>query len=492
MPRAVRFVALIAGLAVASAAAGAQASRPPRAWTCLGRPATVVGSPGADRLVGTNGRDVIVGRGGNDEIVGHDGDDLLCGGDGRDRIEGRYGDDEIDAGAGNDVADGGPDGDLLVGGIGSDRLSGGDGGFGDTLVGGDGSDTLDGGDGRRDSDFLFGGASGDFLDGGLGARDMLYGGSASDDFTGGIVSFELATGPAIVGLAAEPSGTSYAPGEDADDLLSDIGGIVGTPYSDDVSGSDAAETFRGLDGDDRIDAAGGDDDVDGGAGSDVLVGGAGRDPLRYEDSPVGVTASLRDGTAGGDHLAGFEDLFGSFFDDTLTGDDGPNHVDGSFGTNTIFAAGGDDYLAWAADGDAGDGRDTCAYSGNVSGCEATMEAVFEALPSVSDPVHREELERLGVVSGEAFGDPRRVLVGIRRMTPDGCAWWDETDSRFEPGACGNVRGAKLRAPEGEWALRVRRTLRPGAYLVAAQWADSSGRLHCEAVFAPSCVAFDVR
>lgn len=121
-----------------------------------------------------------------------------------------------------------------------------------------------------------------------------------------------------------------------------------------------------------------------------------------------------------------------------------------------------------------------------------MEALFEPFPSVSDPVHREGLERLGVVRGDAFGDPRRVLVGIRRMTPDGCAWWDAAESRFTTGACGTVHGAKLRAPDGEWALRVDTTLRPGAYLVAAQWAGSSGRLVCAAVFAPSCVALDVR
>ena len=38
--------------------------------TCGGRTATVVGSPGADRLVGTRGSDVIVGGPGNDRIQG--------------------------------------------------------------------------------------------------------------------------------------------------------------------------------------------------------------------------------------------------------------------------------------------------------------------------------------------------------------------------------------------------------------------------------------
>jgi hypothetical protein len=66
---------------------------------CFGRPATIVGTPGNDRLVGHSGAaDVIWGGGGNDFIVGGDffGDDgvpgsapdLLCGDHGRRRAMG--------------------------------------------------------------------------------------------------------------------------------------------------------------------------------------------------------------------------------------------------------------------------------------------------------------------------------------------------------------------------------------------------------------------
>ncbi len=80
--------------------------------TCDGRPATIVGGPGADTLVGSVGDDVIVGGAGDDRIDGLSGDDVVC------------------AGSGDDV---------VVGGSGADRL------FGQS-----GADTLRARDSRRD------------------------------------------------------------------------------------------------------------------------------------------------------------------------------------------------------------------------------------------------------------------------------------------------------------------------------------------------------
>jgi hypothetical protein len=54
--------------------------------SCLGRPATLIGTPGDDRLEGGAGPDVLKGRGGDDRIIGAGGADRLCGGPGDDRI----------------------------------------------------------------------------------------------------------------------------------------------------------------------------------------------------------------------------------------------------------------------------------------------------------------------------------------------------------------------------------------------------------------------
>ena len=62
---------------------------------CGGRTATLVGTPGRDRLKGTAGRDVIAGLGGRDRIAGRGGRDILCGGGGRDRCVGGPGRDRV-------------------------------------------------------------------------------------------------------------------------------------------------------------------------------------------------------------------------------------------------------------------------------------------------------------------------------------------------------------------------------------------------------------
>jgi Ca2+-binding RTX toxin-like protein len=113
--------------------------------TRLGRPHTIDGTPGRDRLNGSRGDDVIQGLGGRDIINGRGGDDVVCAGAGRDRVNGGSGRDVLRGGPGADLVSGGKDSDELVGGRGNDRLLGND--EGDQLAGGPGPDLLDGGRG---------------------------------------------------------------------------------------------------------------------------------------------------------------------------------------------------------------------------------------------------------------------------------------------------------------------------------------------------------
>ena len=71
--------------------------------SCLGLPATKVGTEGANVLNGTTGADVIVGLGGNDKINGKGGKDVLCGGTGNDTLTGGPAVDKFDGGDGNDA-----------------------------------------------------------------------------------------------------------------------------------------------------------------------------------------------------------------------------------------------------------------------------------------------------------------------------------------------------------------------------------------------------
>jgi hemolysin type calcium-binding protein/calcineurin-like phosphoesterase family protein len=99
---------------------GGPARAAPRAVDCFGRPATIVGTPGNDRLVGTPRPDVIAGLGGDDAIQGREGADLVCGGPGDDVIEGGGGNDRLSGGADADTLDGGSGRDALDGGPGAD------------------------------------------------------------------------------------------------------------------------------------------------------------------------------------------------------------------------------------------------------------------------------------------------------------------------------------------------------------------------------------
>ena len=98
---------------------------------CLGRPVTMVGTPGDDELSGGLGRDVFLGLGGDDEFQGSLNEDRACGGAGddhliggpeRDRLAGGTGHDELDGEGGDDVLDGGRGTDVCRGGPGPDAF----------------------------------------------------------------------------------------------------------------------------------------------------------------------------------------------------------------------------------------------------------------------------------------------------------------------------------------------------------------------------------
>jgi len=90
--------------------------------SCKGRPASIVGTDGADKLMGTAAPDVIAGRGGKDTIFGLAGNDRICGGAGKDTLKGGKGNDKLYGQKGRDTLKGGPGKDKLKGGPGKDKL----------------------------------------------------------------------------------------------------------------------------------------------------------------------------------------------------------------------------------------------------------------------------------------------------------------------------------------------------------------------------------
>jgi hypothetical protein len=89
--------------------------------TCKGKPATIVGTDGVDKLSGTPAEDVIAALGGNDTASGLADNDVICGGAGKDTLKGGKGNDKLYGGVGKDTLRGGPGKDKLKGGPGKDK-----------------------------------------------------------------------------------------------------------------------------------------------------------------------------------------------------------------------------------------------------------------------------------------------------------------------------------------------------------------------------------
>lgn len=349
----------------------------------------IVGSLSGDNLTGDNK------KGGN-LISGLDGDDVINGGSGVDILEGGVGSDAIDGGRAADgtaesnivwyessFATDGPTGPVTadlsqgteVDPDGTDTLTNIDG-----LVGSKYADRLTGGDGDN---FILGQAGDDVIDGGGGFDLSIYW------FAGGAVTANLQTGTSS--------------GGDGNDTLANIEGLYGTiEFGDNLVGDGRNNYIDGDAGDDTIDGGAGDDWLVGGDGRDQITGGANSgqsyDIVDYESNFSGpITADLQAGTVSGsgndgsatdDAVTGVEGVYGTLFDDTLTGDAGANDLFGWYGNDTISGAAGNDAL----DGgtgyfdvnfnlqesgdvdtvDGGDGTDSCSTSESPTACESTV------------------------------------------------------------------------------------------------------------------------
>jgi Ca2+-binding RTX toxin-like protein len=130
--------------------------------------------------------------------------------------------------------------------------------------------------------------------------------------------------------------------------------VSGTNFSDIIDAQDGVtnlygDLIYGFGGNDLIFGLGGNDTILGGEGADAIYGGSGNDAASYEDSASGVIVSLVNGSgvggsANGDTLFSIEYLYGSHYDDLLTGDDGANVMYGYRGHDILKGGGGADLL----------------------------------------------------------------------------------------------------------------------------------------------------
>jgi Ca2+-binding RTX toxin-like protein len=131
---------------------------------------------------------------------------------------------------------------------------------------------------------------------------------------------------------------------------------------------------------------GGDDNLAGRGGSDWLYGGNGTDSTNYAESGAAVSIMLdrgdgysdcHGGDAEGDRLFSVENVGGSRFADTLTGDAGANVLSGMAGDDALIGGDGNDVLRGGAGADylnGGAGGDTASYYTGTAGVAVNLAA----------------------------------------------------------------------------------------------------------------------
>lgn len=196
---------------------------------------------------------------------------------------------------------------------------------------------------------------------GTNRNDKLTGlDDVSDDFTGGLgndlliggggkgfdwAHYDSAPSAVTVNLA-----TGIVSGGDGNDRLNGIEGVTGSAYNDTLTGrSDTYSELWGGKGDDLLIGGDGGASLRGGSGNDILQGGKSWDWAYYDDSSSSVTVNLSKGTAigggGNDTLSGIEGVFGSNYNDTLTGNDLDNSIEGWSGNDVLIGGKGYDTLS---------------------------------------------------------------------------------------------------------------------------------------------------
>ena len=251
----------------------------------------------------------------------------------------------------------------VIGGAGNDIIQGG--GGDETLIGGAGDDTIAG---EAGNDMLIGGEGNDTLAGGEGIDSASYADAANGVTVDLTITAEGAPNAFVKDGAAVLSqdvlsGVENVIGSEFTDILTGNEGnnvLVGGSGADQLIGLAGADFLMGGAGDDTLDGGEGDDVLQGGAGNDTVDGGAGSDTASYATAVAAVTVDLSDTSGGinalegdgiGDVLSGVENVIGSDFNDTLTGDGGINILAGGAGDDTLHGLGGTDYLQGEAGND---------------------------------------------------------------------------------------------------------------------------------------------
>ncbi len=223
----------------------------------------------------------------------------------------------------------------------------------------------------------------------------------------------------------------------------------GGPDADNFNGAMGPDTLVGGDGNDNLNGQGGNDNLDGGTGNDGLRGDAGNDTLLggdgndymtggsgddslaggngtdtadyfYSDTSAAINVNLLTGVAtgggGNDTLSGIENVNGSDFDDTITGDTLSNFLEGRGGNDSLVGGAGADNFR------GGDGNDTLDGGANNPGSDFDFAYYDDATSALT--------VNLSTGTGTGGGVGTDTLLGIEGVI--GSAFDDNINGRCLP------------------------------------------------------------
>jgi Ca2+-binding RTX toxin-like protein len=321
-----------------------------------------------ERLVftGLDGSDTVIGLGNDDVISTRGGDDTITSGAGagRDRIDAGAGTDTVsadwsDLGVGENVvidtrAVGG--GSVTIGtgdserylrgvevlasfstGAGNDRVITGSGSFNDTISTGAGDDTI----GVSRSNSFAGAGAGDKVHGGTGTDTLIIDFSYIGNFSASVAT-PAAGFDGAFSQGFDGSRVDYTSIERFEITTANGGDNITTGSGDDI--------INTAGGNDTINAGAGNDTLNGGTGADTMRGGSGNDIYIVDDGGDAVIENTDEGV---DEVrtialsytltANVENLTGTgAANQTLTGNDLDNLIDGGAGADTMTGGRGND------------------------------------------------------------------------------------------------------------------------------------------------------
>ncbi|MDO9281510.1 MAG: hypothetical protein Q7T88_03905 [Methylotenera sp.] len=372
---------------------------------------TITGSAGDDWIDGGAGADTIDAAGGNDtisyasatggrtvvlntsssdgkvlsnfeNIYGSAFGDALTGDANNNTIEGGLGNDTLDGAGGIDTVSYALSASAVSVNISAAVVSGVAANF---ATGGEGNDTLSNFEnitGSAFNDILIGDGNANVINGGDG-NDLFIGGAGADTLIGGNGNDTVSYANALSAIAVTINSVGSL-GDANGDSLSGIESLIGSAFDDAITGD------------------GGNNIIDGGAGNDTINAAAGVDTITYLTAASAITVNLGNvginatGGAGSDTLTNFENIIGSNFNDTLTGDGVANTIEGGLGNDVLDGVGGVDTVSYEN------------ASGNVSVNISGLVVSGIAANASSGAAGNDTLSNFENITGSAFND---VLIG---------------------------------------------------------------------------------